>query len=66
MFAFKNRHLVIATMHHKEKVIAPILEQNLQVKCFLPEGFDSDVFGTFSGEIERKNSPLNIAREKCL
>jgi hypothetical protein len=53
-------------MHHKEKVIAPILEQQLQVHCFLPDGFNSDDYGTFSGEIERKNSPLNTAREKCL
>ncbi|HPH82500.1 MAG TPA: hypothetical protein PL185_07985, partial [Flavobacteriales bacterium] len=66
MSAFKNRPLVIATMHHKEKVIAPILEQHLQVQCFLPDGFNSDVYGTFSGEIERNNSPLNTAREKCL
>lgn len=66
MSAFKNRPLVIATMHHKEKVIAPILEQQLQVRCFLPDGFNTDVYGTFSGEIERTNSPLNTAREKCL
>jgi hypothetical protein len=66
MSVFKNRPLVIATMHHKEKVIAPILEQHLKVQCFLPEVFDTDSYGTFSSEIERNNSPLNTAREKCL
>ena len=32
---FKGRNLLIATKHEKEKVIAPILEKELGVKCFV-------------------------------
>lgn len=63
---FENRKLVIATQHQKEQVIAPLFEKELGVKCIVPEAFDSDLFGTFSGEIERKNSALETVRNKCL
>lgn len=33
--------------------------------CLLAENIDTDSLGTFSGEIERKLSPLEAAREKC-
>lgn len=63
---FADRILVIATKHNKEQVIAPLMEKAFGLKCITPEGFDSDRFGTFSGEIERKLDPLSAAREKCL
>lgn len=63
---FEDRKLVIATMHKKEQVLAPILENGLGVKCILPEHFNSDEWGTFSGEIERKHDPIETARQKCL
>ena len=63
---FKERSLVIATKHAKEKAIAPILEEELGVLCFVPENFDTDTLGTFTGEINRKNDPITTARNKCL
>lgn len=63
---FKGRRLVIATKHEKEKVIAPLLEEALGVYCFIKEGFDTDILGTFTGEIERKLDPIATARQKCL
>lgn len=63
---FKGRKLLIATKHQKEKVIIPLLEKELGVKCFVPENFDTDDFGTFTGEIERKDNALTTARNKCL
>ena len=63
---FEGRTLVIATMHKKEQILAPILETGLGVKCILPEHFNSDQWGTFSGEIERSLDPVATAREKCL
>jgi hypothetical protein len=66
MELFKNRKLVIATQHKKEKVIAPIIENDLPVFCFVPSQFDTDQWGTFSGEIERKDDVLNTLRKKCL
>lgn len=63
---FKKRNLLIATKHEKEKVIAPILEKKLGVKCFVTSNFDTDELGTFSGEVERKDNPIATARNKCL
>ena len=63
---FANRSLVIATKHQKEQVIAPLMESALGLSCFVPTAFDSDQFGTFSGEIERDLDPLSTARQKCL
>jgi hypothetical protein len=62
---FKDRTLLIATKHQKEKVIAPILEKELGVKCVVYPAFDTDFFGTFSGEIERDLDGLSTARKKC-
>lgn len=62
---FEGRKLVIATAHGKEKVIAPALETALGVRCFVPENFNSDQFGTFSGEQARTDDPVTTARNKC-
>ncbi|WP_088324525.1 DUF6671 family protein [Polaribacter tangerinus] len=63
---FAGRKIVIATKHQKEKVIAPLLTNSLEVLCFVPASFDSDVLGTFSGEVDRKKDALATAKEKCL
>ncbi|MEW5844152.1 MAG: DUF6671 family protein [Bacteroidota bacterium] len=63
---FQNRQMLIATKHEKEKVIAPLLEKELGVKCFVPENFNTDVLGTFTGEVERKDDPITTVRNKCL
>jgi hypothetical protein len=55
---------LLATMHGKERVIAPILEQELGLRIQVPEGLDTDQFGTFSHEIERAGSQLDAARAK--
>ena len=63
---FKGRTLCIASMHEKEKVLKPLLEKELGVKCVLPENLNTDVLGTFSGEIERTLSPIETAKQKCI
>lgn len=62
---FEGRSLFIATNHRKELVIQPILERELNVNCFTLALFDSDQFGTFSGEIERSQSPYDTLKAKC-
>jgi hypothetical protein len=61
---FEGREIRIATMHGKEKVIGPALEEAFKMK-YSVAAFDTDVLGTFSGEVERLLSPLEAAREKC-
>lgn len=63
---FKDRVLLIATKHQKEIVLGPVFKENLQVKIFVPHNFNSDMFGTFSGEIERKEDSVTTAKIKCL
>lgn len=63
---FAGRNLLIATKHEKEKVIAPILESLLGVKCLVDNHFDTDLLGSFSGEVERKDDPITTVRNKCL
>lgn len=55
---------VIATMHGKEKVIAPLLQGALGFVTELPAEFDTDRFGTFSRDIPRREPPLATARAK--
>lgn len=62
---FQHRKLVIATMHGKEAVLAPLLQNELGVQIVLPQQLDTDQFGTFSGERERTLSPLETAVAKC-
>lgn len=62
---FKGRNLVIATKHKKEIVIAPLLEKELNVKCFVAD-IDTDLLGTFTGEVQRTADPVETARQKCL
>jgi DNA-directed RNA polymerase subunit RPC12/RpoP len=63
---FNSRSAIIATKHNKEQVIKPLLENQLDVQCFVPADFDTDLLGTFTGEIERAEDPLSTVRKKCL
>lgn len=63
---FKGRKLLVATKHEKEKVIAPIFENELGVHCFVDHNLDTDLLGTFTGEVKRSDDPITTARKKCL
>ncbi|MBE9170839.1 hypothetical protein IQ238_26120 [Pleurocapsales cyanobacterium LEGE 06147] len=62
---FSDRTAVLATMHHKERVIAPILNRDLGVKVIVPANFDTDRFGTFTRDIARAGNQLEAARHKA-
>jgi hypothetical protein len=62
---FAHRKLIIATMHGKESVIAPVVESALAVHCVTSTLFETDRFGTFSGEMKRSSDALETARLKC-
>jgi len=62
---FAKRLGVLATMHHKEKVIAPLLEQELGIQVVVPQNFNTDAFGTFTREIKRLGDQLEAARLKA-
>ncbi|MBM7615775.1 DUF6671 family protein [Alkaliphilus hydrothermalis] len=62
---FKGRTGVLATMHKKEEVIAPILEKDLGIKITIPKDFNTDVFGTFTKDIDRRGNQLEAAKYKA-
>ncbi|QQE63961.1 hypothetical protein GFS31_06330 [Leptolyngbya sp. BL0902] len=62
---FARRVAVLATMHRKEQAIAPRLEMPLGLTVTVPAGFDTDGFGTFTGEVTRPADQLATARLKA-
>ncbi|MFO0322795.1 MAG: DUF6671 family protein [Bacteroidota bacterium] len=63
---FDKRTLIIATKHHKEKVISPLFKKAFGLNSKVPVHFDTDSLGTFTGEIERVHDPVTTLRNKCL
>jgi len=62
---WENRRGCIVSMHKKQEVIAPLLSSGVGIICTPLEAVDTDALGTFSGEVERKGSPLEALRAKC-
>ncbi|PAX60196.1 DUF6671 family protein [Brunnivagina elsteri] len=62
---FTNRNAILATMHKKEQVIAPILEQELGIKLIIRADLNTDSFGTFSRDIKRAGTQIEAARLKA-
>lgn len=63
---FADRLAVIATMHRKELAIAPILQTSLGIKVAVPQDFDSDLFGTFTRDIDRPANQIETAKIKAM
>ncbi|KUR72527.1 hypothetical protein AQZ52_04600 [Novosphingobium fuchskuhlense] len=55
---------ILATMHGKERAIAPLAGRFLGLDVAVATGLDTDAFGTFSREIERAGTPRDAARAK--
>ena len=62
---FCDRIAVIATMHRKEIAIAPILQESLGIRSVTPTDFNSDLFGTFTRDIDRPASQVETAKLKA-
>ena len=62
---FEGRQLLIASMHQKEQVLQPLLESSLKVTVSVAHGLNTDLLGTFSGEVARIADPLTTTRKKC-
>ncbi len=62
---FAHRVAVIATMHRKEQAIAPLLKQELGMDFVVPDSFNTDRFGTFTGDVDRPANQIETARLKA-
>ena len=63
---FKGRKAILATKHNKEQVIEPLVNKDLAIEFFVPQDYDTDKFGTFTGEVARQGNALEAVRKKCL
>ena len=55
--------VALGTMHGKERALAPAFDR-LSVRLIVPDGLNTDRFGTFSAEIPRAGSMEDAARAK--
>ena len=60
----KGTRAVLATMHGKERAIAPLAARFLGFDVVVAEELDTDRFGTFSRDVERLGTPRDAARAK--
>lgn len=62
---YKNQTVLLASKHQKERAIAEAFSTYLG--CFIDvKPFDTDQFGTFTGEVERKHSPFETCKLKAI
>lgn len=61
---YQGGHAVLATKHNKLELIAPPLQDAIGLLVTSVE-VDTDLLGTFTGEIERRLPPLETAIEKA-
>lgn len=62
---FAGRSIMLATMHHKERAFGPVLAERLGIEIIVPTGLDTDVLGTFTGEVPRQGSIEETAIAKA-
>lgn len=62
---YRDREIVLSTMHGKERAIAPPLQARLGARVRVPPGVDTDRLGTFTGEVPRVGTPLEVAVRKA-
>lgn len=64
MSRYKDKQIVLTTKHNKIQAIAPAFSSILSANVF--EYYtDTDLLGTFSGEVERHGTPKDCVRRKC-
>lgn len=63
--SFQGAHFGLLSLHDKASIIAPLLAERWQASLTNTTAFDTDSLGTFSGEVERRLSPLECALRKA-
>ncbi len=62
---FHGKKLHVVSRHEKYRYIAPPVSAATGLVVTPFTDIDTDLLGTFSGEVERTMAPLDCAREKC-
>lgn len=62
---YQDIDVLLATKHKKEIAIRDPFEKAFRAKVHVPDDYDTDLFGTFTGEISRRGSPYQTVIEKA-
>lgn len=62
---YRGREAVLSTKHGKERACAPPLAASVGLKLRVPDGLDTDTLGTFTGEVPRIGTALEVALRKA-
>jgi len=62
---YAGQRAVLATMHAKEIVVAPAFRERLALTVDAAPGIDTDLLGTFTGEIPRSGTISEVAITKA-
>ena len=62
---YTGRTVALATKHGKERQIAPPLSEVLDMSLCVPDMIDTDLLGTFTGEVPRQGSPTEVVLQKA-
>ncbi|MDA8195006.1 MAG: hypothetical protein M0Z53_13550 [Thermaerobacter sp.] len=62
---YHGRKVALATKHQKERSLGQPLKHAVGLKLVVPAGLDTDLLGTFSGEVDRKGTPREVALQKA-
>lgn len=62
---YRGRVAALATKHAKERALAWPLGSGLGLSLRVPADMDTDMLGTFTGEIPREGTPAEVVRRKA-
>ncbi|UOE93855.1 DUF6671 family protein [Alkalihalobacillus sp. LMS39] len=65
MHPYMNKIAALSTMHGKEQAIAEPFNEVLHVSITVSKNLNTDLLGTFSGEVEREDTPIETLRKKA-
>lgn len=63
--SYRDRRIALGTKHGKERVVRPPFLAQLGAMLEVPADMDTDLLGTFTGEVERAVSPGETAFKKA-
>ena len=61
---YSGERAILASMHAKERAIAPLVRRFLGLDLHVVAGLDTDAFGTFTRTVTRTGSARDAARAK--
>ncbi|MDA8204560.1 MAG: hypothetical protein M0Z36_00690 [Thermaerobacter sp.] len=62
---YQGRKAVLTTKHQKERVLSAPLQAAVGFTICVPDDIDTDLLGTFTGEIDRRGTPREVALQKA-